>query len=119
MEKTEKLKAQLVIVTGFIALYFILKSVYLLYTAFFLGVTFLFISPLADLIIKLWFKLAEILGWINSRILLSVVFYIFLFPIAFINKLFSKNPLQLNNSSKTVFAERNHQYKKEDLENVW
>lgn len=119
MNQTEKLKAQLVIVIGFIALFFIFKSDYLLYAAFFLGIIFLFVSPLGNLIIKLWFKLAEILGWLNSRILLSIVFYVFLFPLAAINKLFSKNALHLKNVSDTLFTERNHKYKKDDLENVW
>ena len=119
MNDSAKLKAQLVIVTGLIILYFLFNSAYLLHAAAIGGIIFLAIPVLGNLILNGWFKLAEILGWINSRILLSIVFYGFLFPIAFISKLFSKDPLNLKNSSQSLFTERNHKFKKEDLENIW
>lgn len=119
MDKSEKLKAQLVIVTGLVILYFIFKSPYLLYAAGLAGIIFLTVTAIGNLVIKGWFKLAEILGWINSRIFLSIVFYLFLFPMATFKKVFSKNPLQLKNDADTLYETRNHKYSKEDLENVW
>lgn len=40
-----------------------------------------------------WMKLASILGWVNTRILLSLFFYFVLTPVGLIMKLFGKNPL--------------------------
>lgn len=121
MASEEKAKAQLVMVTGFLILYFIFKKDWLLYLAAFVGITGIAIPFLGNLIVKGWFKLAEILGAINGRILLSLIFFIILFPVALLSRLGrNKNPLGLRKSDKnTAFTERNHRYTAKDLENVW
>ena len=43
---------------------------------------------------KAWMKLGHALGWINSRIILGLVFIIVVQPIAFIMKLFGYDPLR-------------------------
>ena len=78
-----------------------------------------FIPPLERLIVWIWGKIALVLGWINTRIILSLVFFIFLTPFALLSRLFSKNSLQLKQESDTTFVERNHTYTKKDLENIW
>jgi hypothetical protein len=117
----DKLKAQFVMVVGFLVLSFIFKQYqsYLVILATVLGLVFLILPSLGDLILKLWFKIAEILGWINSRILLGIVFYVFLFPLAVLSRLSQKNPLQLKKTPDSLFATRNHRYEPKDLENIW
>jgi hypothetical protein len=44
----------------------------------------------------LWMGLATILGWIVSRIILSILFYIIFTPIGVIGRLFGKRFLDLN-----------------------
>lgn len=78
-----------------------------------------FFPPLERLIVWIWGKIALVLGWINTRIILSLVFFIFLTPFALLSRLFSKNSLQLKQESDTTFVERNHTYTKKDLENIW
>jgi Kef-type K+ transport system membrane component KefB len=127
MSKVERLKAQLVMVVGFLCLHFLLQnkfpeiSKYLLYVALGLGLVFLIIPALGDIILKRWFKFAELLGWINSRILLTGIFYILLFPIAMLFKLTGKDNLQLKSQkdNDTVYERRNHKYVPKDLENTW
>lgn len=71
-------------------------------------------------IVWVWEKFALALGWINTRIILSLVFFIFLTPFAVLARLFSKNSnLKLKNKENTTFVERNHTYTKKDLENIW
>lgn len=71
-------------------------------------------------IVWVWEKFALALGWINTRIILSLVFFIFLTPFAVLSRLFSKNSsLKLKNKKNTTFVERNHTYTKKDLENIW
>ena len=41
-----------------------------------------------------WMKLGDALGWVNSRIILGLVYLIVLQPIAFIMKLFGYDPLR-------------------------
>ncbi|MCF0070334.1 SxtJ family membrane protein [Dyadobacter sp. CY261] len=122
MSESEKVKAQLVIVTGLVVLYFIFKSQYpyLLIAAAAIGVLSIAIPVFGDLIVKLWYKIAEVLGAINGKILLSVVFFVVLFPVALLARLTKKNPLHLKKEdSNTVFTERNHKYSAKDLEQVW
>jgi hypothetical protein len=44
---------------------------------------------------KLWMILSILLGWLSTRIILSLLFYFVLTPIRFIAKLFGKNFLDL------------------------
>ena len=120
MDVAEKVKAQLVIVTGLVVLYFVFKSPWLLYAALAVGVLSLAIPAVGDLIVKGWFKIAEVLGNINGKIILSVLFYVFLFPIAVLYRLSTKNPLAVKRTDdKSFYTERNHLYTKEDLEQSW
>ena len=43
---------------------------------------------------KAWMKLGHILGWLNSRIILGLVFLIVLQPIALIMRIFGHDPLK-------------------------
>jgi hypothetical protein len=120
MSESDKIKAQLVIVTGLVILYFVFKSQYFLIAAAVIGAVSIAIPVAGDLIVKAWYKLAEVLGAINGRILLSLVFFVVLFPVALISRLGKKNPLALKReSSNSVFAERNHKYTGKDMEQVW
>ncbi|MFT4739234.1 MAG: hypothetical protein ACI83B_000264 [Sediminicola sp.] len=119
METYKKYQNILVIVSGILVFYSIFELESLLYAALFIGIGSSLIPAFAKFVDWLWMKLALILGWINTRILLSVIFYVFLFPIALVSRLFSKDPLMLKKQDRTAFIERNHQYKKEDLENPW
>ena len=40
-----------------------------------------------------WMALSEILGWVNTRIILGVIFYILLTPIGVIRRLLGKDPM--------------------------
>lgn len=40
-----------------------------------------------------WMKIAHVLGAINSRIILSVAFYLFLAPLGMLTRLFGRDPL--------------------------
>ncbi len=120
MDVSEKVKAQLVIVTGLVVLYFVFKSPWWLYAAAAVGVLSLAIPVVGDLIVKAWFKVAEILGNINGKIILSVMFFVFLWPIAMLYRLSTKNPLTIKRTNDSSFyTERNHQYTKDDLEQTW
>ncbi len=45
---------------------------------------------------RLWMKIGEKLGWINSRIILGIMFFGIFTPMAFVMGLLGKRPLQLN-----------------------
>ncbi len=119
MSEAQKVKSQLVIVVGLLVLHFIFKSVYLVYASVITGLIFLIIPALGDLIVNGWFKIGELLGYVNSKVILSVLFFLFLTPFAFLQKLFSKSTIQLKDDSNTVFHDRSHEYTAKDFEEIW
>ena len=41
-----------------------------------------------------WMRLAEILGWINTRIILVIIFFLIVTPLGLLMRLFRRNPLE-------------------------
>lgn len=120
MQNQDRYKTILVIVTGFLAISWIFNTPILAKVSTAIGALCIFFPTVAKWIEWAWFKIAVVLGWINSRILLSVIYFIFLLPIAWLSRLFTKDPLQLKGKvSQTLYTPRAHLYKKEDLENIW
>ena len=120
LESVDKSKSQLVIVTGFLLIGLIFDWHILILVSVILGLGFIFVRPFGDLVLKGWFKLAEVLGWFTSRILLTLIYYLVLTPLAFGFRLTGNNPLRLKaDPSDSVYVDRNHTYVKEDLSDPW
>jgi hypothetical protein len=49
--------------------------------------------PLLAPVYKCWMIVGQTLGWINTRIILGVIFYILLLPIGLMMRLFGKDPM--------------------------
>lgn len=119
-EEKNYLKTILILTLGFSVWSFIIKIPLILYIGIGIGLIGLIFPFLGKLIDKGWMKFAHVLGKVNGGILLSIVFFIFLFPISLLQKLFSKNDsLQLKQPEESNFKERDKTYQKEDLENMW
>ena len=54
---------------------------------------------------KVWMSLGLVLGWINSRVILGLVYFIVLLPIALIMKIFGYDPLRIKRSDKKSYME--------------
>lgn len=70
----------------------------------------------------LWFGLAKVLGEINVRILLTLVFIVVVIPIGIWRKWSGKDTLRLRRFKKdkgSVMDIRNHVYTKEDLQHTF
>lgn len=113
------LEARVGVLMGFLVLGFIFKLQVLVYVATALAVVWVLIPSLGRVVDWIWAKLGFVLGWVNGRILLGAVFFIFLTPIALLYRLFSKNPLQLKKPEGTTFYVRDHAYTPQDLEESW
>ena len=109
----------LVLVLGVVAFGFFLKQDWLLYTGLGIGLAASLSAWAAKWIALGWMELGKALGWVNGKILLSVVFFIFLVPIALIYKLTRKNPLNLKDQADSLFKSRDHQYVAKDLKDSW
>tara|TARA_B100000212_G_scaffold331337_1_gene298453 strand:- start:77 stop:469 length:393 start_codon:yes stop_codon:yes gene_type:complete len=58
----------------------------------------------------IWMKLGLILGWVNSRIILLLVFIIVLLPIAFIMRIFGYDPLRTKLIGDKSYRENRKNY---------
>lgn len=45
---------------------------------------------------KLWMMIGELLGWVNTRIILGVVFVVLFLPVSIMMRLMGKDPLHLS-----------------------
>ncbi|NVN99752.1 MAG: hypothetical protein HXX17_10535 [Geobacteraceae bacterium] len=80
----------------------------------------LFIKHLAEGITNWWLKFSALVSGINNRVILALLFYLILTPIALIYRLFNKDALNLDRSeSQTYYFDRYHTYSKNDLEKMW
>lgn len=113
-------KSTLTIVIGFLLLSNYFHSKPLLLISIAVGILAVFSEKANDKIIWSWNKLAELLGLIMPNVLLSIVFYLFLTPLAWLNRIDrKKNPLQLRNNSDSMFITKRKEFSKVSLEKIW
>ena len=63
-------------------------------------------SPMKlNILYKFWLFLGDILGWINSRLILFLIFILVLLPMALFMKLFSYDPLNINKKISSSYKE--------------
>jgi len=79
----------------------------------------LFVPIVSKQVTWLWFKLAEGMGFIMSKVVLGALFYFFIGPYSLLYRLFNYDNLNIKKKQKTYYTERNIEYVKGDLENPW
>ncbi len=99
----------------------LLKLQILFYLALAFLIIGLFIRGLADWIARGWLAFAHVLGIVNSKIILTLIFFLFLTPLAFAYRLFHGDFMNIkrNPESDSYFTTRDHSYSAKDLENIW
>lgn len=76
------------------------------------------VAPMGEFIHLSWMMIAKVLGFINSRILLSIIFFLILTPIALLMRLLGKSSfVKAAGTAGSLFVTRNYVYTKADLEN--
>lgn len=116
--KWQKKHSSLIVITiGFGLLYFFFRKEWMLVPVGMSFVGFL-ISSIGEFIHLSWMMIAKVLGFINSRILLSIIFFVILTPIALLMRLLGKSSfVKSAGTADSLFVTRNHLYTKADLEN--
>ena len=113
-------KTLLVLVLALIVAYLYSNEIYCLYIAMSVSAIGIFFNFLANKIDLFWFKLSSILGLVTSSIILGSIYYIVLFPISIVSKIFLKNDLlRKKNISKSNFVVINKIFSKESFEKTW
>ena len=80
----------------------------------------IFLKSLSVLIARSWMKLSTLLGFINTRVLLTIIYYLILTPIAILYRFFNGDFLQIKkNNARSFWHKREYQYSAEDLKKLW
>ena len=116
----ENHRSQRVILIGFTLLGVISNSsfnaYFLTFTTLSLFLIFALSSWLSTRIIKVWLKLGQALGWINSRVLLTIMYIFVLTPIALLRKLTKKNIVV---NLESTFFKNSQTFNPEFFEKMW
>ena len=111
----------LVIAMGLLLLGLIYDQKILLIISFSVGAVGVFIKPLASLISYGWDMLSKLLSFIVPQILLGVIFFFFLTPVALLYRIFKGDSLSLKRPRKgeSMWHNREKSFSKTDLKNMW
>ncbi len=114
------METTLVLVLALGIFYWLKRSDYLLLAAGALAFSGLFIPGLSAKIHWSWMKLAHYLGLITGKLLLTLVYVLFLLPLSFLSRLFkSRNGILLEKKTDSYFVNRDFTYTKDSIETVW
>ena len=109
----------LFICTGFIVLHLIFGHQAWIYASASIGILSLLSFKLASLIYALWQGIGKVLGFINSKIILSLIYAVVVRPVACWYRCSKQKTMQLKNQSTSMWVDRDHHYHKDDLKNLW
>ena len=115
----DRYEVPLSIVLFFLILFWLSKYELFILLAFAVGILSLLSRSLAYLITHSWQKLIKALGFVNAHVLLTLIFYILLLPIALIYRWRNKDSLNLKSGKASYYTDRDHKYTPADLENPW
>ena len=76
-------------------------------------------KKLMNLIAKAWLSFSNYFGIVMNYIILFIIFYLFLCPLSFFQRLFGNNDILKKRGNHSYFISRNHQYSNKDIDNPW
>lgn len=118
--RTKSLETIIVLALASLLVLWIFKIAAFLYVAVIFLVIGVISKSATQFIHFLWMKLADVLSFISSRIILSFVFYFILTPISLFYRLFKNKALfSRAQSENSNFVERNYVFSSRDIENPW
>ncbi len=121
-ERRRSLETLAVLAAACIACAMIFKAQAFAYVALGLLLVGLFLRWPAVKLAGAWLGFSAVLGAINSKILLTLVYYLVLTPIALLYRLTHRDPLSLRRADDTrrsYWIVRDHQFGPRDLERPW
>jgi len=118
--KFNPIKTVLTISVGFLFIHLLGKFNWALWISFSVGLIGVFSEKLSVIIERVWMKLAFVLSKIVPNIVLAFIFFLLLWPIAFLTKIIRKKEfLKLKHSNDSFYTLKNGEYNKAFFENMW
>ena len=80
----------------------------------------IFIKKAATWLAWGWLQFSHFIGTVNTKIILTLIFFLILTPIAFLYRLFYGDPLKIKHKTNdSTWHHRDHTYNKSDLDKAW
>lgn len=118
--KIDQSKTVLMICVGFMLIYLITKWNWSIFVALTVGLMGIFSPYLSRILVFGWTKLTWLLSLIVPNIVLGTIFYLFLYPISALSKIFGKkDPMNLKNKFNSTFIECDKEFDKSSFEKPW
>jgi hypothetical protein len=121
LDRIATLKTISVLTLAILIAHIIFGAPWLLWAALLLTLGNAFESRFTSALARYWMKFAGALGAFNSRIILTMTFYLILTPLAFVYRIFNR-PLVDHfraNKEKSYFEDLNKTYTPADFEKTW
>jgi hypothetical protein len=119
MDRSKQWETLVAILSGLIILYWFKHYNGLLIAAALTGTLSLLVPAIGGGIHWGWTKLADVLGWVSGKAVLTVVYLFILLPLALFARLTGKLTLRLKPGGDSYFKSRDHTYTKDDLTHPW
>jgi hypothetical protein len=117
--RVKVLETMLVLALALGIVYWFTQQPIWLLVAMILAVIGLFIPWLAEKIHVVWMKMAQGMGFVMNKVILTVIYVIVLMPLSLLYKIFSKKKNRIRANNTSYYKDRNFTYTKESLENLW
>lgn len=110
----------LTIIFGLLFFNFFLEERLIIYISLIISAIGVFSNKLSKFIEKIWYKFSFYVSQIIPNILLTIIFFILLTPIALLSKLFkTKSNFLSKDQSKTAYKNQIKQFDKKSFERAW
>ena len=109
----------LVIVVGFLALHVIFSWSWAVIVSLVVGIIGILSGYASRIIEYIWMKIARILQYIIPNILLTLIYFLMLFPLSALSKIFTKDMLMLSKEYDSYFFDVNKKADKQSFEKPW
>jgi carbamoyltransferase len=117
-EKPEK--SVYTIIIALLILYFVYEKEWMFDAALTVGLIHVLFSRAAGIIDRMWMRFAEMIGSFMPKVILGILFYLVLYPVSLLSKLFSKkDPLMLKNNKLSTFRDKNNISDAASFKNLW
>lgn len=115
----ERYKTLLVICLGMLVFYFFTGYIYFIWISLVVSLCGIISPTISTCIVWLWNKLTQALGFVMPKVILTLVYYLILFPLSTISKLFSKNTFHVKNDKTSFFTDVKKEFDKREFEKLW
>ena len=117
----ETLETIAILAAAALCLGVLFRTQILIYLALALLIIGIFVKRVAAAISHGWLAFGRILGRINATVILSLIFFLFLTPLAFFYRIFHGDFMEIRSDPerKSYFKSRDHVYSAADLKNPW